>query len=151
MENFKDRKGLASAVDLRRRAEKLLKTREPDPVSYQGDAEVLRIVHELQVHQIELEMQNAELLQARDEIESALEKYTDLYDFAPIAYFTLDQVGSIRAANLTAASFLGIERSQLLGGRFSQFVVVEHRQLFAEFLGKVFASQIGRASCRERV
>lgn len=146
MGNSKDKKALATAADLRRRAEKLLKTSGADSGFYQGDANELRFLHELQIHQIELEMQNAELLQARDEIESALEKYTDLYDFAPVAYFTLDQVGLIRAANLTAASFLGIERSLLLGGRFSQFVVNEHRQLFAEFLRKVFASQ-GKESC----
>jgi hypothetical protein len=150
MGNAKDKKGLTSAGDLRRRAEKLLKTREPDPISYQGDAEVLRLLHELQVHQIELEMQNTELLQARDEIEIALEKYTDLYDFAPVAYFTLDHVGSIRAANLTGASFLGIERSKLLGSGFSQFVVNEHRQLFAEYLRKVFASQ-GKESCEVKL
>jgi PAS domain-containing protein len=110
------------------------------------DGEALRLLHELQVHQIELELQNAELIQARDEMESALEKYTDLYDFAPVAYFTLDHVGIIRAANLTAATLFRIERSPLLGARLSLFVVNEHRQLFAEFLEKVFVS-LRKESC----
>ena len=94
----------------------------------------------LQVHQIELEMQNAELRQARDEVETALEKYTDLYDFAPVGYFTLDRDGIIRAVNLTGASLLGIERSRLIGRRFGLFVAAEARPAFTAFLGKVFAS-----------
>lgn len=146
MGNANDKRAVTSAADLRRQAEKLLKTKAPHTGFAQVEGEALRLLHELQVHQIELELQNVELIQARDEVESALEKYTDLYDFAPVAYFTLDQVGSIRAANLTAASFIGIERSQLLGGRFSLLVVNEHRQLFSEFLRKVFASQ-GKESC----
>ena len=67
-------------------------------------------------------MQNEELRQARDELETALEKYTDLYDFAPVGYFTLDRDGVIRAVNLTGAGLLGIERSRLLGRRFGLFV-----------------------------
>ncbi len=132
---------LASASDLRRRAEELLEMRAPDSVISQGEVEVLRLLHELQVHQIELEMQNAELLQARDEMEIVLEKYTDLYEFAPVAYFTLDHTGAIRAANFTAASLLGIERPRLLGRHFRQFVIKEQRQQFVEFFGEIFASQ----------
>lgn len=137
---------LNSAADLRHRAEKLLETKVPDANFSLVDGETLRLLHELQVHQIELELQNAELIQARDEMESALEKYTDLYDFAPVSYFTLDHAGNIRAANLTAASLFRIERSLLLGARFSQFIVNEHRQLFAEFLEKVFVS-LRKESC----
>lgn len=147
MGNAKDDKDtLASAVDLRSRAEKLLKTKVPDAGFSLVEGEALRLLHELQVHQIELELQNAELIQARDEMESALEKYTDLYDFAPVAYFTLDHGGNIRAANLTAASLIRIERTLLLGARFSLFVVNEHRQLFSEFLEKVFVS-LRKESC----
>ena len=61
-----------------------------------------RLVQELQIHQIELEIQNEQLEQARAETEAALERYTDLYDFAPLGYFTLDRDGTIRQANLTA-------------------------------------------------
>ena len=99
-----------------------------------------RLLHELQVHQIELEMQNAELRQARDEVEAALNKYTDLYDFAPIGYFTLDREGVIRAANLSGSSLLGVERTNLLGRFFCDFMPDEARPGFSEFLGKVFAA-----------
>jgi len=146
MGNAKDGRAVTSAADLRRKAEELQAAKATETGFVQVEGEALRLLHELQVHQIELELQNAELIQARDELESTLEKYTDLYDFAPVAYFSLDHIGVIRAANLTAATFLGIERSQLLGGRFSLFVVNEHRHLFSAFLQRVFASQ-GKESC----
>jgi PAS domain-containing protein len=70
----------------------------------------------LEVHQIELEMQNEELQEAREAMEALLEKYTDLYDFAPVGYLTLDREGIIREANLAGASLLGIARSALING-----------------------------------
>ncbi len=73
--------------------------------------EMQRLVQELQIHQIELEMQNEELKQARDEAEAERERYLDLYDFAPVGYFTLDRDGVIRQMNLTGARLLGLERS----------------------------------------
>ena len=100
MVNAKEKRVLAAAAELRRRAEKLLKTKMPEAGLPQVDEEPLRLLHELQVHQIELELLNAELRQARDEMESTLAKYTDLYDFAPISYFTLDHDGFVRGANL---------------------------------------------------
>lgn len=105
-----------------------------------------RLLHELQVHQIELEMQNAELRQARDEVEKSLARYTDLYDFAPVGYFTLDRDGVIRAVNLSGASLLGIERSRLLGCRFEQVVVAVDRPAFTEFLQSACKSQ-AKAAC----
>jgi PAS domain S-box-containing protein len=94
----------------------------------------------LQVHQVELEMQTAELCQARDELETTLEEYTDLYDFAPVGYFTLDHEGVILRVNLTGAGLLGVERSRLAGRRFRFFVTNETRPAFAAFLKKVFTS-----------
>ena len=70
------------------------------------------MIHELQVHQIELEMQNEQLRQTQAELEAALTKYTDFYDFAPVAYLTLDERGLILEANLTAATMLGVERQR---------------------------------------
>jgi PAS domain S-box-containing protein len=141
------KKTLPGQIDnLRRSAEKQLQANAPEEGYSLTDAETQRLVHELQVHQIELEMQNEELLKARDEMAGLLEKYTDLYEFAPTAYFTIDHDGVVRAANLTAAGLLGIERSRLIGCRFTLFVAVENRQLFSDFLGKVFASR-GKASC----
>jgi len=125
---------------LRRRAEERLGENAgtaPPPGTIEDQ---LRLLHELQVHQIELEMQNAELSQARDEVETALEKYTDLYDFAPVGYFTLDRDGTIRAANLTGSSLLGVERSRLIGRRFGHFVADEARPAFAAFHEKAFTS-----------
>jgi signal transduction histidine kinase len=92
------------------------------------------------VHQIELEMQNEGLLQARDALENALEKYTDLYDFAPVGYVTLDRSGGILSVNLTGASLLGADRSRLIGLLFGRFLPAEARFRFSEFLGKVFTS-----------
>jgi len=74
-------------------------------------------------------------------LETALEKFTYLYDFSPVAYFTLDRNEIIHEVNLTGAHLLGIDRSRLLGWRFGLFVAPEARPLFAAFLGKVFASQ----------
>jgi len=86
-------------------------------------------------------MQNEELHQARCEMESALESYSDIYDFTPVGYLTLDRDGTILAANLTAAGLLGIARSRLLGRRFVLFVADDTRQFFSGFLGKVFANR----------
>ena len=67
----------------------------------------------MEVHQIELELQNKELQEARDRLEELLEKHTDLYDFAPVGYFSLDEQDRILEANLTGATLLGVERSRL--------------------------------------
>jgi PAS domain S-box-containing protein len=132
--------------ELRRRAEARLNTLVPATVRPRAEDETQRLLHELQVHQIELELQNAELRQARDELETALGKYTDLYDFAPVGYFTLDREGLIRAVNLRGASLLGVERSRLLGRRLEPIVTVADRPGFAAFLRRVFESQ-AKAAC----
>ncbi len=101
--------------------------------------ELLRIQHELRVHQIELEMQNEELLEARAEIEAGLDRYTDLYDFAPSGYFNLDHQGIIRMANLAGAHLAGRPRSELAGQRFGMLLDIPCREAFANLLEKVFA------------
>jgi len=86
-------------AELRHRAEKRL-TRLTTEVPGPGSAaQTQRLVHELQVHQIELEMQNEELRQSRSQVEAALERSTKLYDFAPVGYFTLSADGTIREVN----------------------------------------------------
>ncbi|MGC9451352.1 MAG: ATP-binding protein [Oceanipulchritudo sp.] len=119
---------------LRRRAEKRLRAVAPAPP--QGDPR--RLMHELQVHQIELEMQNEELRDARTRLEMLVEKFTDLYDFAPVGYFSLDASSRIHQANLTAAAMLGIERSRLLRRLFSGFVAPSNRPVLSDFLRGVF-------------
>jgi PAS domain S-box-containing protein len=127
-------------ASLRRQAEERLRAKTTGlPLPPAGE-ETQRLIHELEVHQIELEMQNAELCKVRDEVETTLDKYTDLYDFAPVSYFTLDRNGIIRAVNLTGAGLLRVNRSQLIGRRFGQFVTTEARPAFVVFLSKVFAS-----------
>jgi PAS domain S-box-containing protein len=136
----KDKRNAAEAAELRFRAEYQLRARTAEARLSRTDAESQRLLHELEVHQIELEMQNEELRKARDEREALLEKYADLYDFAPVGYFTLDRDGIIRAANLTGASILRIERSLLLGRRFDSFLSPAVRLNFIPFLEKVFSS-----------
>ena len=103
------------------------------------EVEAQRLVHELQVHQHELEMQNEELRNTRAELEAMLDKYTDLYDFAPVGYFTLGRDGTIHAVNLTGACLLGIERSRLVGRRLGLSVSDESRKVFHDFLDLVFS------------
>jgi PAS domain S-box-containing protein len=139
-------KRLITAAELRRQAEELLCTKTTDLYSNLTMEKMQRLVHELEVHQIELEMQNAELHEARNEIDSALENYTDLFDFAPVGYFTLNRDGAISAVNLCGASLLGIERARLIGRSFSLFIAVKTRPLFSDFLKEVFASN-DKLSC----
>lgn len=135
----------AGAVDsrpdaLRHEAElRLKRRRRKAPASPAGGPAPL--VHELRVHQIELEMQNAELEDARERLETALEKYTDLYDFAPAACFTLDEQGLILETNLTGAGLLEIERSRLCGQALQRFVAPPSRRAFKAFLAQVFAGE----------
>ena len=138
------------ATPLRRQAEARLRESrgKPQPRSGAGvaAADTQRMLHELQVHQIELEMQNEELKQARDEMEAGLEKYSELYDFAPVGYLTLDREGTIREANLAAASLLGIPRAPLVQRRLGLFVTPADRPLFVDFIAQVFRNQ-GRPEC----
>jgi len=128
--------------ELRSLAEERLRTiRAEAPSTPRTEADSQRLLHEFEVHQIELQMQNAELQKTRDELETALGKYTDLYDFSPVGYFTLDNQGVIREVNLTGTSLLGIERSRLVGQRFGIFVADTARSAFTAFLRKVFESQ----------
>lgn len=126
---------------LRQRAEEHLKTKPPEICHSAECDDSQRLLHELQVHQVELEMQNAELRRSRHETETALEKYTELYEFAPVGYFTLSRTGIVKAVNLAGACLIGVERSRLINLRFGPFVVSEQRQFFSDFLEKIFAGR----------
>jgi PAS domain S-box-containing protein len=106
----------------------------------QGCDEKERLLHELQVHQIELEVQNRALREAQQALEASRDRYVDLYDFAPVGYATLDDKGIIRELNLTAARMLGRERSGLLGIPFALRVANGATGNFFTHIKRVFAS-----------
>jgi len=132
--------------DLRQQAEKKLGKRKTAATPL-TDADTIRLVHELQVHQIELEMQNEELMQAREESEAIQRQFTDLYDFAPVGYFTLTRDGAISRVNLTGTTLLGEERSKLLTRRFGLFVSPQSRPAFSAFHEKVFSADGKKQTC----
>lgn len=107
--------------ELRSRAEKSLRRRSADPRAF-PDKDVQELIQELRVHQIELEMQNEELRNAQAELAKSRDRYFDLYDLAPIGYFTLDEKGLILEVNLACADLLGSNRATLIQQRFSRFV-----------------------------
>ena len=131
----------AAATRLRREAEARLERRGPASAGVASPTEALRLLHELQVHQVELEMQNEQLRAGREETERALARYTELYDFGPVAYLTLGPDGSIRQANLQAASLLGVKIPRLMNSSFPARLPPPDRPAFATFLEKVFAGQ----------
>jgi PAS domain S-box-containing protein len=107
--------------DLRQQAEALLQLLPRDTANFAA-ADLERLLHDLHIHQVELELQNEALRSNREELQIARDKYTELYDFAPVGYLTLDRQGTILEANLTAATQLGVARSALVGTPLSRFV-----------------------------
>ena len=131
---------------LRRKAEEKLKEKQIKSSEPGLELEVKKLLHELQVHQIELEMQNEELSQAYDIAEVALKKYTMLYDFAPMGYFTLDQDGRICELNFTAADLLGDRRFSLINSNFKLFISEESKAVFNQFFKNVYTHE-AKESC----
>jgi PAS domain S-box-containing protein len=114
---------------LRRRAEEFL-DRNPDAANEVPAGDLHKLIEDLHVHQIELEMQNEELRRAQLELEEARDRYSDLYDFAPVGYFTINDNGLILEANLTGVRLLYDERSNLINERFSGFIVSDCQDKF---------------------
>jgi PAS domain S-box-containing protein len=106
---------------LRKPTEELLRMTKRD-VAAMPVEDLQQLVHELQVHQIELDLQNEELRRTQVELETARERYVDLYDFSPVGYLTLDTQGKIVEANRGAGTLLGINRGKLIGQTLSRFV-----------------------------
>ncbi|MGR9115518.1 MAG: putative bifunctional diguanylate cyclase/phosphodiesterase [Gammaproteobacteria bacterium] len=127
-----------NAADLRQHAERKLAAQPKSAADQAIDPG--RLVHELQVHQIELELQNEALREARTTAELALERYAELFDFAPIAYFILGTDGLIRQTNCRGGLLLGCESRRLTGQHFADSVASEYRLVFKRFLEQVFAS-----------
>ncbi|MDO9141495.1 MAG: diguanylate cyclase, partial [Methylobacter sp.] len=127
---------LSSPHNLRQCAEQELAQHQPTPSCIDADAK--RLLHELQVHQIELDMQNESLLAAQTSLEDSLKRYTELYDRAPVGYFTLGLDSTIVQLNLKAAKQLGLFRSQLKQQRFAGFIGTDSLPVFNAFLSAVF-------------
>ena len=137
--------GAAPATDeLRRQAE--AQRRRRSAVASGEPADTQKLLHELQVQQVDLEMQNEGLRAAQAEIAAGLARYTDLYDLAPVAYLNLGSDGRIHQTNLLAASLLGIPRSQIKGKHLRTFVCPVALPIYDTFLSKIFAG-VGTASC----
>ena len=136
--------------DLRRQAEAKLKKRPGAAAPPETEDETRRLLHELQVHQIELEMQNDELARAREEMTALLKQYSDLYDFAPVGYFTLARDGTIRRANVAGARLLGQNRASLVKRRFAVFISADSRPEFNGFLARVFGGR-KRETCEAAI
>ncbi|MFA6224468.1 MAG: PAS domain-containing protein [Desulfomonilaceae bacterium] len=92
------------------------------------------IIHELQVHQIELEMQNEELRRVQLELEESRDNYQILYDFSPLGYFTLTHKGLVTEVNLTGAALLGMPRSKLIKRGFGRFVSPESEGQWYQYI-----------------
>ncbi len=114
---------------LQKRAEEFI-NKHPSAVKKIPPSDVQNLIEDLQIHQVELEMQNQELRQAQLKIEAVRDKYTNLYDFAPVGYFTINDKRIIMEANLTVASMLGVERSNLIGNHLSKFITEDTADVF---------------------
>jgi hypothetical protein len=126
------------AETLRHKAEELLKMKPSQADLSLSAIETVKLIHELEVHQIELELQNKELILARSNFQELAERYTELYDLAPSGYFTLSLKDEVLNLNLCGAQMLGKERSLLTGSRFDFVVSKDTQPIFYLFLERVF-------------
>lgn len=146
----KEKRNFTDEQMLRRNAEELLKKKQVRMDNLAIETDSIKLLHELQVHQIELEMQNEELIEANAAAETALKKYTMLYDFAPMGYFTLDPDGNICELNFTGAEILGDKRFSLVNSNFKLFISEGSRKIFDEFFNKVYSKK-GKESCEVKL
>jgi PAS domain-containing protein len=135
-----------NAQMLRLKAEEKLREEQKSADKKDTETDVKRLLHELQVHQIELEMQNEELHRINETAEAALKKYTMLYDFAPMGYFTLDSDGRICDLNFTGAEILGDRHFSLVNSNFKLYVSEDSQPVFNSFITKVFSGNT-KESC----
>jgi PAS domain S-box-containing protein len=129
------------AADLRQKAEALAReqaARTPEDSAALSPEEIRKTLHELRVHQIELEMQNEELRTAQTEIEAGRARYFDLYDLAPVGYATVSEKGLILEANLTAATLLSVNRGALVKQPISRFILKEDEDIYYLHRKKLF-------------
>ncbi len=123
---------------LRYKAEEFLRNKPSASTSTLSEDGMVKLIHELEVHQVELEMQNEELMEARSAARDIAEKYANLYEFAPAGYFTISVNGRIVEINLSGTQMLGKTRSQLQNSLFGFHVSTDTRSIFNQFLKRVF-------------
>jgi formate hydrogenlyase transcriptional activator len=114
---------------LRKRAEEFL-DKNPESITTITSGDVKKLVEDLHIHQIELEIQNEELRRAQLELGTSRDMYSDLYDFSPVGYVTVSEKGSVLQANLSCSAMLGVERSSLIGKPLSRFVKKDDQDIF---------------------
>jgi hypothetical protein len=135
---------------LRKQAEEKLKKKRMPKVAHLTEGDMVKLVHELDVHRIELEMQNEELRIIRDKAKTATEKYSALYDFTSSGYFTLDTDCRISWLNLSGARLLGRERSNLVNKYFKNYITLDTLGVFNDFFLKLFNNN-GKETCEVRM
>ena len=125
--------------NIRSRAESILKqtSRSLDEVSQLSIEQLQTLTHELQVHQIELELQNQELLETQLQLTQSRDAFIDLYDSAPVCYLTINDKGTIVQANLTAAKMLGVDRLTLASTPLSSFVSPEDKDKYYYYMSQL--------------
>jgi PAS domain S-box-containing protein len=128
-----------SLKKLRRQAEERLRDKAGD-VSGKALDDAQQLIHELEVHQIELQMQNEELRNTQVKLVESRDKYHELYDFAPVGYFTLDEKVLIRQVNLTGANLLGLQRNKLINTKFADFILPQFQDDFYFHCKRIFES-----------
>ena len=131
---------IAENEELRQRAEDSIRAGKAKPEEPLPTAEMKQLVHDLQVHQIELEMQNEELRRTQKELEASRTRYFNLYDLAPVGYFTLSANGMILEANLTGARLLNVVKDDLLKQPLTRFILPEDQDIFYGHRRRLFAT-----------
>ena len=137
----KPNKSASDSGNLRKRAEEVLKNMKSENESDLSETKTIRLVHELLVHQIELELQNEELQMAKEKAELASQKYYELYDFAPSAYFTLSAEGKILELNHSGSQMLAKLGVVLKSSSFEFFVSEDTKPIFNHFFLNIFINQ----------
>ena len=118
---------------LRRRAENEIREKaagRAENMEVLSPEETRQMLHDLRVHQIELEIQNEELRRTQEKLDAARARYFDLYDLAPVGYFTLSEKGLILEVNLTATNLLGLPRSALVKRRLADFILTDDQDIY---------------------
>ncbi len=146
----KDKSNPGKYRNIRKEAEKLLRKQPEAQTENLSVEEAGHTLHELRVHQIELEMQNDELRRVNAELEESRAKYSDLYDFSPVGYFNFNNKGLILEANLTGAGQLGVERNLLIKKPFSRFIARDYQDLFYMHLRNV-SDTTDRQGCEIKI